>query len=143
MRHQRPRVSACGKAAVAIGFRTDAGCEPSIDTATVRTNEDSYAVIWREGAGPVSAGKLVLGPTALTLESGAPPGRLTTRRLRYEHISSVESASSPAQRVRDRPTSLLRRRDRELLAIAAVAGLGAAREILDRLAGAVPRSVRP
>ncbi|MGH3023960.1 MAG: hypothetical protein ACRDNI_09915 [Gaiellaceae bacterium] len=105
--------------------------------------QSTYAVIWREGSGPVSAGKLVLGADGLTLESGARDGRSTTRSLRYDDISVVERARRPAQRIRSRPTSLLQRRNREPLAIAAIDGLGAAREILERLAGAVPAVVRP
>jgi hypothetical protein len=108
--------------------------------AIVQRMQPTYAVIWREGDGPVNAGKLVLGATGLTLECGARDGRSTTRSLRYDDIAVVESARRPAQRIRSRPTSLIQRRDREPLAIAALDGLGVAREILERLAGAIRRA---
>jgi hypothetical protein len=96
----------------------------------------SYAVIWRTGDGPISPGKLVLGATSFRLETGAPGGRSTTEGIRYADLASVEKASS-SQRIHGRPTTLVRRLEREPLAIAALDGPGTAHEIAERLARAV------
>lgn len=104
-----------------------------------RTAENalSYAVIWREGDGPVRPGKLVVGPESLELETGTPDGRMTAYWVRYADLSSVERAL-PEQRLRDRPTALLTRPDREPLAVAALEGMGFYQEIVERIAGALP-----
>jgi hypothetical protein len=99
----------------------------------------SYAVVWQEGGGPVRPGRLVLGPVSLELETGAPGGRMTAWILRYADLASVEKAG-PRQRLHNRPTTVLKRRDREPLAIAALEGLGFGHEIVERLAALVPES---
>ena len=96
----------------------------------------SYAVIWRTGEGPVRPGKLVLGPTSFRLETGKPGGRSTTEGIRYADLASVEKAPS-SQRIHGRPTTLVRRLEREPVAIAALDGPGSAHEIAERLARAV------
>ncbi|MGH3011503.1 MAG: hypothetical protein ACRDLZ_06305 [Gaiellaceae bacterium] len=95
-----------------------------------------YAVIWRTGHGPIKPGKLVLGASSFLLETGAPGGRSTTEGIRYADLESVEAATS-AQRLRGRPTTLVARPARELLAIATLDGPGSAHEIAERLARVV------
>jgi hypothetical protein len=92
----------------------------------------SYAVLWQEGDGAVSAGKLLLCPSGLRLESGSGSGRTTARVFCYDELTDVESAR-PADRIRARPTVLVKRNDKERLAIAAVDGVGSVREIVERL----------
>lgn len=93
----------------------------------------SYAVLWQEGNGPVSAGKLVLGPTSLRLEAGAGHTRSTSRVLRYAELASVGKAA-PAERIRSQPTAVVERDERDRLAIAALDGMGSVREIVEQLA---------
>jgi hypothetical protein len=93
----------------------------------------AYAVIWRTGTGPVRPGKLVLGATGLRLETGTPDGRRTTEGIRYADFAAVEKAPT-AERLHGRPTTLVRRREREPVAIAALDGPGSAHEIAERLA---------
>ena len=100
----------------------------------------SYAVIWRSGDGPIRPGKLVLGPASLRLETGSPGGRSSTEGIRYADLASVEKAPS-AQRIHGRPTTLVRRREREPVAIAALDGPGTAHEIAERLAREAQRAV--
>jgi hypothetical protein len=95
----------------------------------------SYAVIWRTGDGPVRPGKLVLGASGFRLETGAPGGRSTTEGIRYGDLELVEKASQ-AQRLHGRPTTLVKRSERDPLAIAALDGPGFAHEITERLARA-------
>jgi hypothetical protein len=93
----------------------------------------SYAVLWREGDGPVSAGKLVLGDSSLRLETGTGRTRATAMVFRYAELATVGSAA-PVDRIRSRPTAILERRGRDRLTIAPVDGFGSVREIVERLA---------
>ena len=93
----------------------------------------SYAVLWCEGDGPVSAGKLVLGPTSLRLDSGSAPSRASSKVIRYADVASVEQAR-PSDRIRSRPTAVVSRVGRGSLSIAAIDGVGSIREIVDQLA---------
>jgi hypothetical protein len=100
----------------------------------------SYAVLWRDGDGPVSAGKLVLGPTSLRLETGRGPGRASSKVIRYADLTGVAHAL-PVDRIRSQPTAVLSRSARDGLSIAAVDGLGSVHEIVERLTGwLVPRA---
>lgn len=94
--------------------------------------QKSYAVLWREGSGPVKAGKLVLGPTSLCLESGSGRGRVSSRVLRYAELTDVGSATL-RERISSRPTAFIDRSGGERLAIAVMDGLGSVREIVERL----------
>ena len=102
----------------------------------------SYAVTWRTQDGAVAAGKLVLDSTALRLESGAPRGRRSALTLRYEDLAAVEMARRPEERILDRPTALVTRAERPLLALAAVDGPGALHELVERLADAIASAAR-
>lgn len=97
----------------------------------------SYAVTWREGDGPVNAGKLVLGDTGFRLEGGNPRGRLSAKNVRYADVSSVETARRPPERINGRPTAIVGRPERAPLAMATVDGLGSVHELVERLAAAI------
>jgi len=92
----------------------------------------SYAVLWQDGDGPISAGKLVLGPTSLRLETGSGAGRASSKVIRYEELTNVVNAA-PSDRIRSRPTAVIGRSRRDRLCIAAVDGMGSGREIVERL----------
>ena len=102
----------------------------------------SYAVTWRGADGAVAAGKLVLGPTALHLESGARRGRRSVLTLRYEDLAAVEMARRQEERILGRPTALVTRAERPPLAVAAVDGPGALHELVERLADAIAGAAR-
>jgi hypothetical protein len=102
----------------------------------------SYAVLWREGEGPISAGELVLGPTSLRLETGARHERISSRVLQYRELSAIEQAA-PSERIFGRPTALIERRERKRVSIAALDGLGVEHEILERLAALVHPGTGP
>jgi hypothetical protein len=95
--------------------------------------QKSYAVLWREGDGPVSAGKLVLGPKSLRLDAGAGRTRSTSRVLRYAELATVGMAAL-ADRIRSRPTAVVERNERDRLTIAVLDGTGSVREIVEQLA---------
>jgi hypothetical protein len=102
----------------------------------------SYAVLWREGEGPVSAGELVLGPTSLRLETGARRERLTSRILQYRELSAIEQAA-PSDRIFGRPTAMIERHEHKPVSITALDGLGVAHEIVERLAALVHPGTDP
>ena len=88
----------------------------------------SFAVIWRTGNGPVSAGKLVLGTVGFRLATGAPGGRRSAMLIRYADLASVEKATA-VERLHGRPTSIVRRKERP-----------PARDLRPGLAGLRPRA---
>jgi hypothetical protein len=95
--------------------------------------QSSYAVLWREGEGPVQVGKLVFGRTGLCLETGTGHAHASSKVLRYSELTDVGTAVR-ADRIRTQPTAYVDRGGRERLRIAAVDGLGSLREIVERLA---------
>jgi hypothetical protein len=102
----------------------------------------SYAVLWRDGDGPISAGKLVLGPASLLLETGSGSGRASSKIVRYQELTSVENAA-PVDRIHSQPTAVLARNRRERLSIAAVDGMGSGREMVERLTSRLAPRKRP
>lgn len=102
----------------------------------------SYAVLWQDGDGPISAGKLVLGPTSLHLETGSGARRASSKVIRYDELRSVANAA-PSDRIRSRPTAVIGRNKRERLSIAAVDGMGSVREIVERLSSRLAPRTEP
>lgn len=90
--------------------------------------QKSYGVVWREGARPVSAGKLELLPEALRLE-----GREGSRSVPYEQIFGVHIGRSPSERIEGRPSVVFERRGGDRLTISAVVQAGLIGEIAERL----------
>ena len=108
----------------------------------MRTSQrHSYAVTWCEGDGPIRAGKLVLGATSVRLEGGTARRRLSEERILYSRLSKVATARRPQERIGGRPTLVLERQGRPLLAIACVDGLGCLREVAQRLERAIAGTV--
>lgn len=124
-----------------IGGRPDAADAGGADSgrSMFRT---SYAVLWQDGEGPVSAGKLVLGPASLRLETGSGRSRASSQVVRYAELASVGNAA-PADRLRSRPTAVLDRSGRDRLAIAAIDGTGSVHEIVERLTAQLSPRRRP
>jgi hypothetical protein len=93
----------------------------------------TYAVLWREGDGPSRAGRLDLQPTGLHLEGGGASGRLFSLTLRLSDVTDVAMAR-PEMRLTDRPTIEIRRSKSRPLRVVSLEGLGATRDIFERLA---------
>ena len=94
---------------------------------------ESYPVVWCERSGPVAAGSLLLGPTALRLD-GVAGGAHATRELRYSELAGVRMAAYGEERLGGRPTLLIEPAGAPALQVASVAGLGVLREVADVLA---------
>ena len=105
---------------------------PIVPTLRGTMFRTSYAVLWRDGDGPVSAGKLVLGPTSLRLETGSGhgPDVLEGDPLRGPHRRRKRRPGRSHPFTTDRGP---RPERRERLSIAAVDGMGSGREIVERL----------
>jgi len=98
----------------------------------------SYAVLWREDAGPVRAGRLALGPRSLTLESGKARSRLSLSSFVYRDLVRIESTHDPRERIKDQPTLILQRRGGRTIALAVIEPRVSVHEIAHFLAGALP-----
>jgi hypothetical protein len=113
-----------GFPAARISIRTDARTgRHGHDAGMAR----SYAVIWRDGEGPVHAGKLVLGADSLRLD-GASRSRKVLQAIRYEHLGRGRFASGP-ERLRSLPTLLVEHGRGLCLALASVEGSGSLQEL--------------
>ena len=93
----------------------------------------NYAVVWRENAGPLYAGRAELSTRALVLAGAAPGGLVSVRRLLFEEIRQVRFGRSQAERLGGR-TTLLLELDDGATKIAPLGGAGALHELADDLA---------
>jgi hypothetical protein len=96
----------------------------------------SYAVIWREGNGPLYAGKLELGAAALRLRGSGPRSSLARRDIAYADVAEVRIARTPTERLNGGPAVVLdRRAAAPIIVVAALSGVGVVFELADLLAG--------
>ena len=93
----------------------------------------SYGVVWREGSGPLSRGKLELLPQTVRLEgmTGSEP---TTREIAYDYLSEIRIGRSATERIDGRTSLVLAPRTGDTVSIASVAQAGVVAEIAERLA---------
>jgi hypothetical protein len=89
----------------------------------------TYAVTWQDKKGSVHAGKLELGPDALTLE-----GNSVRKTLRYDELAEVHVGRGTDERLQGRPALVLRRGASETLYVSSVGSPGAVVEIAELLA---------
>ncbi|HEX3256406.1 MAG TPA: hypothetical protein VHQ96_11500 [Gaiellaceae bacterium] len=95
--------------------------------------ETTYAVRWQEGEEPARVGRLELSSSRVHLEGGGASGRLFSLALRYADVVDVAMAR-PSMRLGGRPTVEVARSKGHPLRVASIDGLGATREIFERLA---------
>lgn len=99
----------------------------------------SYAVLWREGGGPIYAGKAELGARGLRLEGsrhGRHPSFLT---IRYEDLAGLGLTRAREECLYGKLTLRLELRRGGAVEIASLNGLGTIRELEERLAIRIPR----
>jgi hypothetical protein len=92
----------------------------------------TYAVVWREGAGPVARGRLELLPGTLELDGLAGSAHVTLK-IGYDELKAVRVGRSSAERLNGHPSLLLDRVDAEPIVIASVALQGVVAELAARL----------
>lgn len=85
---------------------------------------ESYAVVWRDGSGPVHLGRLELGAAALRLQGSRDGGSLARRQIPYGDVEGVRIGRSKADRLDGGPSVILDRRAGLPVTIGAVNGLG-------------------
>lgn len=95
-----------------------------------------YAVIWRNGDGPVVPGVLLLAADAVRLRGGV-SGRTVEHAFPYGALSDVRLTHDAAERVQGLP-SLLLEVCRDRFFVAAIGGIGIIAELADLIAAARP-----
>lgn len=98
----------------------------------IRDVKTSYAVTWDE-EGELHSGRLELGDDALTLVGGTNGGSVE-RVVHYATVRGVSVARTESERIGDRPTLVLERRDCGALRIASVVQSWIVPELAERLA---------
>ena len=118
--------SACGVSATGIGGRPDVHDAPGPEYASMQR---SYGVVWREGSGPLAAGKLELLAHGLRLD-----GLESSYEIAYEDLVAVRVGRTTSERVDGRPSVVLVRVHGDPVTIATVAQPSLVGEIAERLA---------
>jgi hypothetical protein len=96
----------------------------------------SYAVLWRDGEGPVRAGKLELDLYGFTLDgvAGAKGNRhRIAHRVDYEDICAVRVGRSTADRIVGQPSLVLELATGGPLAVRSIDGPGTLHELAEQL----------
>jgi hypothetical protein len=93
----------------------------------------SYAAIWRHGAGPVCAGKLIIAETRLHLEGADRSGTRRSVDAVAGEIASVRLGRSQAERIDGRLSVVIGLAKGDALMVSCASGLGITHEIADRV----------
>ncbi len=118
------------------GFRAgpDAPGKRLGDDASVSTlAPPSYAVLWRSGNGPVFAGRLELSRLRLLLVGRSRAGERAAVEVPTEEIARIHIGRGREERIDGRPSLVLELEDAEPLMLTDAIGIGAVRELADRL----------
>jgi len=99
----------------------------------------SYAVLWREGKGPIYAGKVELGAHGLTLEGSCHGRQRSSLTIRYEDLAGLSLTRPSEECLFGKLTFMLELREGGAVDVAALNGLGTVRELEERIATLVPR----
>jgi hypothetical protein len=105
--------------------------------AAAQARARNYAVLWRQGRGPVRTGRLEFGPHSLRLEDGTARKRHSVSTVLYRDLVRVRTTSDPRERIQRRPTFILERRRGTTVAVAAIDPLVSVHELAEMLAGAL------
>ena len=108
--------------------------------------QPSYAVVWREGDGPLRSGKLDLVDGRMILEGSGPEGALERRSVPYADLVEVRVGRSAGERLGSRRTLILEQRAGPPVVIGEIEGLGSVFDIghvlAELLAAEHPRPTR-
>ena len=103
-------------------------------TATIRTVNTTYAVVWREGDDPVGSGRLEVRPHDVVLD-GAVDGEAVQRTIPLAGLQSIRVGRAREERLSDRPSLVLEPRVGPVIRVASVAQPGIVSELAKRLVG--------
>jgi hypothetical protein len=98
----------------------------------------SYAVLWREGKGPIYAGKVELSARGLKFEGSCHDRLRASRAIGYEDLAGLSLTRAPQERIYGKLTLMLELREGGVVEIASVNGFGVVRELEERIAGLAP-----
>ncbi len=91
--------------------------------------QSSYAVVWREGGGPLRSGKLELVDGRMILEGSAPDGALERRSVPYANLAEVRVGRAAGERLGNRRSLILEQRAGPPIVIGEIEGLGSVFDI--------------
>jgi hypothetical protein len=94
------------------------------------TRPRDYAVVWRDGGGPIASGRLEVADDELVLHGGD-AGEL---RIPLGDLASVEVGRGPQERINGEKSVVLERHSCERVLIGALGGIGFVGELTDLLA---------
>jgi hypothetical protein len=101
-------------------------------SADTEAMPSTYAVVWREGAGPVARGRLELLPDTLELDGLADSAHVRLD-IGYDELRGVRVGRSSAERLNGHPTLVLDRVEAAPIVIASVALQGVVAELAAHL----------
>ncbi len=90
----------------------------------------TYAVTWQEGDGVLHSGKAELRARSLRLDAGG----ADVEEVRFDDLAGVSIGRTSKERIANRPTLVLERRERRPVRLAGVSQLGIISELAERLA---------
>jgi len=99
----------------------------------------SCVVLWREGKGPIYAGKVAFGARDLTFEGSCHGRRRGLRTIRYGDLAGVHLTRAPEESVYRKLTLVLELREGGAVQVASVNGDGTVRDLEAQIATLLPR----
>lgn len=93
-----------------------------------------YAGVWREGAGPIYAGLIEVGPERLRLAGISPDTRVGARELEYRDLTGVRVGRAPDERLRGLPVLMLELGAQPTVEVGTLNGLGTLTELAELVA---------
>ena len=94
----------------------------------------TYAVVWRESGGPVSAGRLELTPGSVVLAGSTRTARESRRSILYDALLNVRFERRGEPGKERRPALVLECRDGTQLEVTPIGGAGVLRELAEQIA---------
>jgi hypothetical protein len=98
----------------------------------------SQAVLWRDGQGPIYAGRVELGRHELELKGSSHGHHPSSKTIRYEDLGGLSLTHAPAECLYGRQTLILELGDGGAVEVASWNGVELLREMRDWISAAIP-----
>lgn len=108
---------------------------------TTATVSITYAVVWREGDGPLCRGRLELGEAAIRLFGLSRDGTPETLEVSAESVQAVRIGRARPERIGGRPAVVVQRDGAAELLISDAAAIGTLHELAGRLGSSLPARI--